>query len=164
MSDYQPHLAPYTGRLRVRVCGICLHEEKVLMVRHKPILRSNAFWAPPGGGLAYGEQVKDCLVREVLEETGLQVRAGEFLGVNEFIGAPLHAIELFFSAHLAGGELLIGSDPEVEPEQQLIEQVRFLSLSELQQLNPVDLHPFLRDLSRLEDLHRPRSRFFSMNG
>jgi 8-oxo-dGTP diphosphatase len=159
MAETPPLIAPYAGRLRVRVCGICLIREKVLVVQHKATVGNDAFWAPPGGGLGYGEKVTDCLVREVKEETGLGVRAGDFLGVNEFIGDPLHAIELFFGAHYQGGEPQTGHDPEVDLEHQLIEKVHLLSLEALKQLDQANLHPFLRNLSRLEDLLLPRSRF-----
>lgn len=35
-------------------------------------------WAPPGGHLEYGEEVEACARREVLEETGLTLRATSY--------------------------------------------------------------------------------------
>lgn len=159
MAETPSTIAPYAGRLRVRVCGICLVQEKVLVVQHGATVGNDAFWAPPGGGLDFGEQVKDCLVREVREETGLTVAPCAFLGVHEFIGPPLHALELFFVAHRIKGTLRTGLDPEVNLDQQLIVGAHLLNLKELQSLPEGNLHPFLRNLSRLEDLLSPRSLF-----
>ena len=42
-------------------------------------------WSIPGGMLEVGETLREAAVREVLEETGLQVEAGELLGVFDRI-------------------------------------------------------------------------------
>jgi 8-oxo-dGTP diphosphatase len=159
MTQPEDFLAPYAGHLRVRVCGICLLDDKVLVVQHKATVGNQAFWAPPGGGLRYGEKIKDCLVREVREETGLIVEAGNFICVNEFIGAPLHAIELFFAVQLLHGELQTGYDPEAGPHLQLIQNVHFLTLAELRQTDQPDLHPIFHGLSSLEEILHSGSRF-----
>lgn len=160
MKDY---IFPYAGNLRVRICAICLLAGNVLVVEHKATVSNKAFWAPPGGGLFYGEKIKDCLVREVKEETGLTIKPGGFIGVNEFIGSPLHAIELFFETQLLHGQLQTGSDPEVGPDFQLIQNVHFLTLAELRQINQQDLHPIFHGLSSLEDLRAFGSRFYPMS-
>lgn len=160
MTTPPDFLAPYAGQLRVRVCGICLLNDKVLVVQHKSTIGNKAFWAPPGGGLAYGEKVKDCLVREVKEETGLTVEPGTFLGLNEFIGTPLHAIELFFETSIRHGQLQTGFDPEAGPHSQLIYKVHFLALKDLWQIDLNDLHPIFHHLTSLQDLLRCGSRFF----
>ncbi len=100
------------------------------MVNHNS-LTAGDFWAPPGGGINFGERAKVCLQREFLEETGLTVEIGDFLFAAEFINPPLHAVELFFKVAFVSGDLIRGSDPEMKPEQQIIQDAKFLSCLKL---------------------------------
>jgi 8-oxo-dGTP diphosphatase len=149
----------YTGKLRVRACGICLQDKKILLVRHHQIAGQYNLWSPPGGGVNYGETVRQCLVREFREETGLTIKPGRFLFVSEFFQEPLHALELYFEVHIVSGELTTGSDPELNPQAQLIQQVAFKSLAELRREDPKELHHIFEDLIDLDDLFMPQHRF-----
>src|SRR4051812_37815561 len=108
----------YGNKIRVRVCGLCLQDNKLLMINHSGITDKD-FWAPPGGGLELGQTVAETLEREFKEETGLSVSTGEFRFGCEFIHAPLHAIELFFHTHYHSGEIKTGLDPEMRNEDQI---------------------------------------------
>jgi len=152
MPDLNPNAAAYANKLRVRVCGVCLQENKLLLVRHDKTLNNNAFWAPPGGGVSFGETLQQALVREMLEETGLQVNVGRYLFVNEFVEPPLHAIEFFFEVSLTGGSIMTGTDPEVAADKQLIRQVQWLKIKELQAIPTSDKHRALQHLFSLDDL------------
>jgi 8-oxo-dGTP pyrophosphatase MutT (NUDIX family) len=54
-----------------------LDGERLLLTRRS----DNGEWCLPGGGMDAGERPAETAVREVLEETGLVVRATELLGV-----------------------------------------------------------------------------------
>lgn len=123
----------YGNRLRVRVCGICVSESKLLMVNHQG-LRKGPFWAPPGGGMDFGLSAAENLTREFKEETGLQVAVGSLLFVTEFLNPPLHALEMFFDVTMTGGLLHTGHDPEMDPGQQQIREVSFLEFSAIDSL------------------------------
>jgi 8-oxo-dGTP diphosphatase len=126
--------------LRTRVSGICIREEKILMVKHVGLGKTGTFWAPPGGGMIFGTTAKENLIREVKEETGLNVSVGPFLFVNEYLENPLHAIELFFRIEIKDGKIQRGFDPELSSEDQIIEEVRFMSFEEIEAMRGPQLH------------------------
>lgn len=119
----------YGNQLRVRVCGICVQDDKILLINHSGMNESGEFWSSPGGGLQFGETIEDCLKREFLEETKTIISVGEFLKINEFVKPPLHAIELFYEVKIESGEIQIGFDPEME--EQIIKDVKWLSFEEV---------------------------------
>lgn len=127
----------YGNRVRVRVCGLCELDGGLVMVNHP--LSGVDFWAPPGGGLEFGETVSECLIREMNEETGLEVTVGDFLFVTEFNKPPLHAIELFFSVRRTGGSLTLGTDPEMG-DRQILSGVKIWSWQEIESANKAELH------------------------
>ena len=71
----------YGEKLRIRVCGILIHENKLLLVHHKSLGQIGSLWAPPGGGMEYGEDARGALKREFLEETSFSL---DFLYLGDF--------------------------------------------------------------------------------
>ena len=140
----------FGNRLRLRVCGLCIDGDALLLANHRGVGPHENFWIPPGGGVHFGEAAPDALRREFREETGLEVTVGELLFLNEFIGPPLHTVELFFRVHLAGGRLRTGTDPELT--QQLITQVAYLDFAALKCLHPAEVHNLFRYCNTLPEL------------
>lgn len=135
--------SPATYTLRVRVSGILIEEHQVLMVQVQSPVRKEPIWMPPGGGLAYGESLKEGVKREFLEETGLHIEPEQLLYVAEFIHMPIHALEYYWKCRRVGGTLRLGSDPEFDTEAQILRSVAFMDLQSLKQ-HPV--YPeFLRE-------------------
>ena len=66
----------------VAVCIVLRRDQKcLLLTRRARTLRSHAGqWALPGGGRDVGESAADAALRELLEETGVQVAPGDVLG------------------------------------------------------------------------------------
>ena len=150
------------NRLRNRVCGICLKDNQLLMVKLR--LGDNPLWIPPGGGIEFGESAADALKREFAEETGLKIGVGELLFVNEFIAPPLHAIEFFFEVFIESGSLVRGFDPELGEGSQIIEEVRFMSFGEIKRENPLHLHRVFRLCNSIEELRALRGYLPSGSG
>lgn len=67
----------------VRVYGLLFDEQKRLLVSDE-FIRGNYFTKLPGGGLEFGEGTRDCLQREFMEETGLEVEIGEHIYTTDF--------------------------------------------------------------------------------
>jgi 8-oxo-dGTP pyrophosphatase MutT (NUDIX family) len=67
----------------VRVYGLLFDDQKRLLVSDE-FIRSNYFTKLPGGGLEIGEGTRDCLKREFMEETGLDVTVQEHIYTTDF--------------------------------------------------------------------------------
>ncbi|MEQ8241531.1 MAG: NUDIX domain-containing protein [Cyclobacteriaceae bacterium] len=133
-------LSSFMNKARIRVCGILEENKSVLMIKHEGIGSAGFLWAPPGGGVEFGEKAESRLIQEFLEETGLKIKVDEFLFVNEYIDHELHAIELFFSVIKLSGELSLGTDPELSHENQIIKEIRFLSYDRLKKMPKNQVH------------------------
>ncbi|MBN1136544.1 MAG: NUDIX domain-containing protein [Anaerolineae bacterium] len=87
---------------------------KILLVHRA----DNNRWAVPGGFMEPGESAAEASAREVLEETGLQVRVGRLIAVysnpNILLEYPdgnrYQIIALYFAAEPVGGELRPSSE------------------------------------------------------
>ncbi len=142
----------YGNRLRVRVSGLCVVENTLLLLNHKGLNAAGEFWSPPGGGMEHGASASENLVREFREETGLEVRVDRFVGVHEFLGLPLHAVELFFTVSIEGGNLRKGYDPEMDDDSQIIKEAGFKSWSWIKSQPAEFIHNFLYSAETLEQL------------
>ena len=67
----------------IRVYGLLINNEnEILIVREK--IGENYFVKFPGGGLEFGEGLKDCLIREFKEETSLDIEIKEHFYTTDF--------------------------------------------------------------------------------
>jgi len=60
--------------------GIIERGGKILIARRREETHAGGKWEFPGGKLETGETPEECLKRELLEELGVDVAVGEFLG------------------------------------------------------------------------------------
>ena len=137
----------YGNHLRVRVCGVCVQDGKILLINHAGLNESNEFWSPPGGGLQFGEAIDECLKREFLEETNTVISVGKFLKIREFIQLPLHAIELYYEVKIESGNIETGFDPEME--EQIIKDIQWISLEEILRKGEGDFSGALEEIFAL---------------
>ncbi len=91
------------GRFAIGVAALIRDERGRVLVVHRTYSIEEP-WALPGGWLEGRESVEHTLERELLEETGLQVRVGPLLAVDRsrFVLVVLLAAELIGGTSLAG--------------------------------------------------------------
>jgi len=105
----------YPDNPLVGVGAVIVDADRVLLIRRgtAPLLGE---WSLPGGVLECGETLREAVVREASEETGLMVNPGEMLGVYERVirdeegKVRYHFVLIDFLCHSAGGDLKAGSD------------------------------------------------------
>jgi ADP-ribose pyrophosphatase YjhB (NUDIX family) len=97
------------------VGALILRKDSILLVERgrQPL---KGFWSLPGGVLELGEQLGDAIVREVKEETGLDVQPVSVVEIFERImrdkeGKPeYHYVLVDYMCKVTGGELAAGDD------------------------------------------------------
>lgn len=70
-------------RFSIRVYGILQDDNKRVLLSDE-FIRGDYFTKFPGGGLEFGEGLRDCLKREFKEETGLDVTIGKHIYTTDY--------------------------------------------------------------------------------
>jgi 8-oxo-dGTP diphosphatase len=99
------HFTYYLSQI-VGVAGIIHDAAGRVLLERRAIDPGYGLWALPGGMAEPGESTAECLVREVLEETGLDVQAGSLLDVK---GGQRVCI-VFHEAAAVGGSLAVSEE------------------------------------------------------
>jgi len=102
--------------IRPGVSAIIVTGEGLLLERRA----DNRLWGLPGGGVEPGESVREAIVREVREETGLDVTPGRLIGVysapesHQIVTYPdgnvIHYVSTSFECRIVGGALVCGEE------------------------------------------------------
>ena len=70
-------------RFNIRVYGILINDKQDVLLVHEKI-GGTEFVKFPGGGLEFGEGIRDCLLREYKEETGIDVEVKNHIYTTDF--------------------------------------------------------------------------------
>jgi ADP-ribose pyrophosphatase YjhB (NUDIX family) len=134
-------------RIRLAAYAWCEMDGALLLTRISVNGPGSGLWTLPGGGLDFGEDPLDGVVREVAEETGLDVEPGELLGVRSAVLEPaetisghrLHTVGLIYRGRIAGGVLRNEADGSSD-------LAAWVPVDELAELPQVDLLRWTRAL------------------
>lgn len=125
------------ARPRVRVAGILIEEDKILLIEHKK--NDKKYWLIPGGGVDWGESTSEALVREYKEETNLDIEIERFLFISEAIAPDKekHVINLYFQIKKLDNcsEIKLGNEENLS-------NLKFVSKEEIENIK---LYPNIKD-------------------
>lgn len=96
----------------LRAVAVVVNAGEVLLVESKA---TPGAWVPPGGKVEAAEGLAEAAEREVLEETGVTVRASAMLGLRQVWAERGDALEVYLAASAAGDAAEAGSGVEGRP-------------------------------------------------
>ncbi|HSL59158.1 MAG TPA: NUDIX domain-containing protein [Acidimicrobiales bacterium] len=116
-------------RPEVAVGAVAVDADRLLLVRrgHGPAAGE---WSVPGGRVEWGETLAEAVVREVREETGLEVLCGPMLGWVERIGDDHHFVIIDFEVTALDPDHPVAGDDATE--------VRWVPFDEVPAIRLVD--------------------------
>ncbi|HWC36559.1 MAG TPA: NUDIX domain-containing protein [Mycobacteriales bacterium] len=105
-------------RTRIAAYGVAISAGNVLLTRASERSDVPGTWWLPGGGIDFGEQPSEAVVREFAEEAGVQTRIVRLLDVVStvadrpppFADERVHTLRVIFEVEVIGGELRPESD------------------------------------------------------
>ncbi|MES5865540.1 NUDIX domain-containing protein [Bacillus cereus group sp. RP32] len=113
--------------MQVRVTGILIEHEKVLLVKQKV---ANRNWSLPGGRVENGETLEEAIIREMREETGLEVKIKKLLYVCDKPDASPSLLHITFLLERIEGEITL---PSNEFDHNPIQDVQMVPIKDLSQ-------------------------------
>lgn len=136
--------------LKAGVAVIILNEENQVLLQKRADV---GLWGIPSGHIEIGETVSEAAIREVKEETNLDIRIKKLIGVysdphSQVFAYPngkvVHFITTCFLAEITGGDLRCHSDESLE--------IKFFGQQNLPQ-DLLKMHPrWLKDALEKKDM------------
>lgn len=110
---------------QIRVTGILIEEGKILLVQQK---LKNREWSLPGGRLEAGELVEEGLLREMIEETGLETEIIRLLYVCDKPDVSPPMVHMTFLLKRINGTIVL---PTNEFDDNPISDVKFVRIEDI---------------------------------
>ncbi len=112
---------------QIRVTGILIEDEHILLVKQN--VSSKRKWSLPGGRLEKGETIEEGILREIMEETGLEARISKLLYVCDKTDTEPPLIHMTFLLERVSGEITL---PTNEFDSNPISDVKLVPISDLE--------------------------------
>ena len=97
--------------VRVGSAALIENPEGKLLIGRRGVW-PEGMWVFPGGGVNFGETTEQAVVREIREETGLEIKPLHLIKVEEMIVPEnkVHRVIFFYKSKVTGGEERASSD------------------------------------------------------
>jgi len=100
-------------RFNIRVYGILINEDKILV--NEELINGKNITKFPGGGLVWGEGIKDCLKREWKEELNVDIDISDHFYTTDFFQASAfdnsQVISIYYMITANLPETIVNSEP-----------------------------------------------------
>lgn len=112
-----------------RYQGIVVRDHQALLIKHREHSTGRGYWVIPGGGIEPGETEKDCIKRELKEETNLDVEVIRLLYDEPDHPDGIYTCRKTYLCRLLSGVPSPGFEPELEAQTNYsITEVRWFDL------------------------------------
>lgn len=117
--------------VRVRVGGILIENDTVLLIAHKK--DGQIYWLLPGGGLEFGESLEEALIREFKEELNIDIKLNSLAMVCDSIdpSGERHILNICFNCSFVSGEYSLGND----------ERLHCYSFFQVDEIDEISMYP-----------------------
>jgi len=113
-----------------RYQGAIVKDHHILLIKHQEHVSGYSYWVLPGGKRELDETEKDCVQREMLEETGLDVTVERLILDEEGIPLGIYKRLKTYLCQVIRGEARAGFEPEARAAQEYaICEVRWFDLN-----------------------------------
>lgn len=118
--------------VRRRAQALIIEDGRVLLARHFDLTIRETYWCMPGGGVEAGESPEQAAIRELKEETNLDIKLVRRIGELALPGVTEgYMTGVTFLAEVIGGDMSLGHDPEqVSWEDKYLQDVQWLPIDE----------------------------------
>lgn len=98
----------------VRCQGAIVQDHRLLLIQHREYASGTNYWVIPGGGQEGAESEEACVVREMKEETSLEVAVERRLFEVATPGGSVYQRHATYLCRVLSGEAAPGCEPEPE--------------------------------------------------
>ncbi len=99
--------------IRIRASALIMEKNRILTIKHRK--DGKEYYLLPGGGVHIGETIRQAVEREVMEELGVKIEAGELIFIAESIkpDGQRHIISPILKCRMINHDFKIDDDERI---------------------------------------------------